>query len=70
MGKLKILSGRDVCRLLQKYGFKEIRRKGSHILMQKLITGSTITVPVPIKISNIFRLKIKKAGKTRLFVCC
>ncbi len=29
------------------HGFKEIRQKGSHIVMQKQIDNSTITVPVP-----------------------
>jgi len=47
LGKPKTLSGKDVCRILQKHGFKEVRRKGSHVIMQKSIAGSTITVPVP-----------------------
>ena len=47
MGKLRILSGKDVCRVLEKHGFSEIRRRGSHIAMQKKVSGSTITVPVP-----------------------
>ncbi|MCD6489112.1 MAG: type II toxin-antitoxin system HicA family toxin [Thermodesulfobacterium sp.] len=25
MSKLKVLSGREVCKILQKYGFKEVR---------------------------------------------
>ena len=29
------------------HGFKEVRQKGSHIVMQKQIGNSTITVPVP-----------------------
>jgi predicted RNA binding protein YcfA (HicA-like mRNA interferase family) len=28
-------------------GFEEVRQKGSHIIMQKKIEESTITVPVP-----------------------
>jgi predicted RNA binding protein YcfA (HicA-like mRNA interferase family) len=28
-------------------GFIEIRQKGSHIIMQKKIENSTITIPVP-----------------------
>lgn len=47
MPKLEVLSGREVCRILQKYGFQEIRKRGSHIVMQKQIKGGTITVPVP-----------------------
>jgi predicted RNA binding protein YcfA (HicA-like mRNA interferase family) len=45
--KLKILSGKDVCKILEKYGFIEMRRHGGHIVMQKKLKGTTITVPVP-----------------------
>lgn len=47
MGKLKILSGKDVCKLLSQYGFNEVRQMGSHIIMQKKTEESTITIPVP-----------------------
>lgn len=47
MPKLKVLSGIQVCKLLERYGFKEVRRKGSHIVMQKRTGNSTITVPIP-----------------------
>jgi len=47
LGKLPILSGKEVCGILSKQGFVNIRQRGSHIIMQKKITGSTITVPVP-----------------------
>lgn len=47
MGKLRVLWGREVCRILAEQGFSEVRRKGSHVVMQKAIPGSTITVPVP-----------------------
>ncbi|KAA0247849.1 MAG: type II toxin-antitoxin system HicA family toxin [Chlorobiota bacterium] len=46
MGKLKILSGKDVCKLLESNGFQKVRQKGSHIIMQKKIGDSTITVPI------------------------
>jgi len=47
LGKLKILSGKDVCKLLESNGFQKVRQKGSHIIMQKKIGDSTITVPIP-----------------------
>ena len=47
MGKLRTLSADDVCRILAKHGFREVRRRGSHIVMQKRIGGSTRTVVVP-----------------------
>ncbi len=47
MPKLRVLSGQDVCKILSEHGFVEVRRKGSHILMQKKHGNTTITVPVP-----------------------
>lgn len=47
MSKLRLLSGRDVCKILNKHGFAEIRQRGSHIVMQKRTLEGTITVPVP-----------------------
>jgi len=29
------------------HGFVQVRQRGSHIVMQKKVEGSTITVPVP-----------------------
>ena len=46
MAKLRNMSGREVCRILSQHGYEEIRQRGSHIIMQKKIEGSTITVPV------------------------
>lgn len=47
MPKLRVLSGREVCDILARNGFMEVRQRGSHIVMQRKIPGSTITVPVP-----------------------
>ncbi len=47
MPRLRVLSGRDVCKILSKHGFQEVRQKGSHIIMQKKEGDSTTTVPVP-----------------------
>lgn len=48
MGKLRRLSGREVCAILSKHGFVEVRQKGSHVVMQKSLSDSTVTVPVPL----------------------
>ncbi len=40
-------SGKDVCQILMKHGFVQVRQRGSHIIMQKQVKNSTITVPVP-----------------------
>lgn len=47
MGKLRVLSGKEVCQILEKHGFVEVRKRGSHIAMQRKISISTVTVPVP-----------------------
>jgi predicted RNA binding protein YcfA (HicA-like mRNA interferase family) len=47
LGKLKILSGKDVCKILKLNGFVEIRQKGSHIIIQKRLGDTTITLPIP-----------------------
>lgn len=47
MGRLRVLSGREVCRILAEHGCNEVRRRGSHVAMQKRTGGSTTTVPVP-----------------------
>ena len=35
MGRLRVLSGREVCKILEAEGFSEVRRRGSHVVMQK-----------------------------------
>jgi len=47
LGKLRILSGREVCTILARHGFVEVRRRGSHVVMQRKLSDTTITVPVP-----------------------
>lgn len=47
LGKLRVFSGAEVCALLVANGFNEVRRRGSHVVMQKRTPESTITVPVP-----------------------
>jgi predicted RNA binding protein YcfA (HicA-like mRNA interferase family) len=47
LASLRVLSGREACRILQSQGFSEARRKGSHIAMQKRVGNSTVTVIVP-----------------------
>jgi predicted RNA binding protein YcfA (HicA-like mRNA interferase family) len=47
LGKLKVLSGKQVCKILEGHDFETVRQKGSHIIMQKKEGGSTITIPIP-----------------------
>lgn len=47
MGRLRVLSGRDIARILALNGFVQVRQRGSHMVMQRRTEASTITVPVP-----------------------
>jgi len=47
LGKLRVLSGKQICDILTKNGFALVRQKGSHFVMQKREPDTTITVPVP-----------------------
>jgi predicted RNA binding protein YcfA (HicA-like mRNA interferase family) len=47
LGRLRVFSGRELVRLLGEHGFSEVRRRGSHIIVQRRGGGRTITVPVP-----------------------
>jgi predicted RNA binding protein YcfA (HicA-like mRNA interferase family) len=48
LGKLRVLSGKEICSLLRASGFVEVRQRGSHVVMQKKLADNTITVPVPL----------------------
>ncbi len=48
MGRLRVLSGAAVCRILQENGFDLVRQRGAHAIMQRAVANSTITVPVPL----------------------
>jgi predicted RNA binding protein YcfA (HicA-like mRNA interferase family) len=43
LGKLRILSGKEVCDILVRHGFSEVRQRGSHIVMEKKLSDTTIT---------------------------
>jgi predicted RNA binding protein YcfA (HicA-like mRNA interferase family) len=68
LGKIRVFSGRELCQLLAEQGFQEVRRKGSHVVMQREVAGSTITVPVPdhkeIKTGTLMSI-IRQSGLAR-----
>ncbi|HEX8969801.1 MAG TPA: type II toxin-antitoxin system HicA family toxin, partial [Chloroflexota bacterium] len=47
MGRLRVLSGREVRHILEQHDFVIVRQRGDHMVMQRQVPGSTITVPVP-----------------------
>ncbi|KJU87734.1 YcfA-like protein [Candidatus Magnetobacterium bavaricum] len=48
MGKAPPLSGKEICRVLEREGFKSVRHTGSHKIYQKLTEDGIITIAVPI----------------------
>jgi len=68
LGKLRILSAREICQILVVNGFVEVRQRGSHIIMQLKTEETTITVPVPnyteIKIGTLQSI-IRQSGLPR-----
>ena len=48
MARLPVLSGAAACRILEDNGFRLVRQRGSHAIMQKTVADSTVTVPVPL----------------------
>jgi predicted RNA binding protein YcfA (HicA-like mRNA interferase family) len=42
-----VLSGKQVCAILTRHGFIDVRQRGSHIVMQKRLPDTTVTVPIP-----------------------
>ena len=68
MGKLRVLSGQQVCAILMRHGFVEVRQRGSHVVMQKQLPDTTVTVPVPdhpeIRIGTL-RSIIRQSGLSR-----
>jgi len=47
LGRLRVFTGKELCRLLSQHGFQQVRQRGSHAVMQKRTEASTVTVPVP-----------------------
>jgi predicted RNA binding protein YcfA (HicA-like mRNA interferase family) len=47
LARLGVWSGQEICWILAQHGFVEVRRRGSHVVMQRQLPDTTITVPVP-----------------------
>lgn len=48
MPKLPILSGKEIIKVLNKFGYIEIRQKGSHVILKKFIESKEIGCVVPL----------------------
>ena len=47
MAKLRQLTAREVVAILERHDFSAVRRKGSHIVMQRVTDEGTVTAIVP-----------------------
>ena len=68
MGRLRVFSGREVCKVLQDHGFDVVRQRGSHIVLQQRRGETTVTVPVPdhseVKLGTLASI-IRQSGLSR-----
>ena len=49
MPKLRVLSGKEVVKILSKFGFEVISQRGSHVKLRRILpdgTKQTLTVPL------------------------
>jgi predicted RNA binding protein YcfA (HicA-like mRNA interferase family) len=69
LAKLRTLSGRQICAILERHGYRQVHQRGSHIVMQIILTSSTHTIPVPdhaeLRI-GILEAIIRESGLPRL----
>ena len=47
MPKLPRISGKEVAGILEVNGFIKVRQRGSHMVLQKRLETTTVTVPLP-----------------------
>jgi predicted RNA binding protein YcfA (HicA-like mRNA interferase family) len=63
--RLGLFSGEQIVNIMKQAGFSPVRQKGSHLIMQKHIDETTVTVPIPMhKIVKIGTLQsiIRQSG--------
>lgn len=70
MNKLPSVSGKELCRVLERDGLRLARQTGSHRIYQKKAEEGTITVPVPVHSNRPLKTGtlagiLKKARMTR-----
>lgn len=47
MPRLKVLSGREVVKILNGFGFREFAQRGSHVKMRRVIADLPQTLTIP-----------------------
>lgn len=64
--KLPLLSGREVLKALERLGFAEVHRKGSHVKMKHADAGCAIILTE--EIMKVFTAVIERCPDTKLYV--
>lgn len=64
MPKLPVLSGRDVIGALERLGFLQVRRKGSHVVLQRSGIGCVVPMHREIKAGTLSGI-LRQAGLTQ-----
>jgi predicted RNA binding protein YcfA (HicA-like mRNA interferase family) len=68
VGKLRVLSGQEVCDILEQHGFVQVRQRGSHCIMQRVGDDGATTIAVPdhdeLKMGTL-RSIIRQSGVSR-----
>ncbi|MCK5231711.1 MAG: type II toxin-antitoxin system HicA family toxin [Desulfobulbaceae bacterium] len=70
MAKFPQVSGKKLCKVLEKEGFAFARQTGSHRIYQKHLEDESITIPVPVHSNRPLKKGtltsiLKKAGISR-----
>lgn len=63
MPKLPVLAGADVIKLLERLGFKQVRQRGSHVIMRRGSVGTTVPLQKELKTGTLAGI-IRQAGLT------
>lgn len=70
MANLPSVSGKELCRVLEKDGYALVRQTGSHRIYQKKTEEGTVTIPVPVHSNKALKRGtlmgiLRKAGITK-----
>lgn len=61
MPKLPHLSGAEIVRALEKLGFKQVRQKGSHVILRAGSTGCVVPMHREVKVGTLAGI-LRQAG--------
>lgn len=70
MGSTPSVSGKELCRVLEKDGYVFVRQTGSHRIYQKKTEEAAITIPIPVHTNKSLKQGtllgiLRKAGITK-----